>query len=130
MADTSNGASVRSRPAAEGPASAAVVFRRLTSFALGAWAPRTVEPYGTATAEIAGELGCLYVDLLEASGQAPWTVHHDGVHQNDLGHRLVANRIFEVLAQHCSCLAKKTKRAERTSPRWRDESTLQSDYGH
>ena len=54
----------------------------------------------------------------------------DGVHQNDLGHRLVANRIFEVLAQSCSCLAKKTREAERHSPRWRDESTLQSDYGH
>ncbi len=86
--------------------------------------------FNAATAQLAEELGCLHVDLLQASGEAPWTVHHDGVHQNDLGHRLVANRIFEVLAQSCSCLARKTREAEQHSPRWRDESTLQSDYGH
>ena len=31
--------------------------------------------------------------------------------------------------QNCSCLAKRTRQAERTSPRWRDESVLKSDYG-
>ena len=56
-------------------------------------------------------------------------VHYDGVHQNDLGHRIVANRVFEVLAQNCSCLGKRTRQAEQTSPRWRDESVLKSDYG-
>ena len=56
-------------------------------------------------------------------------VHYDGVHQNDLDHRIVANRIFDVLAQNCSGLAKKTREAEKTSPRWRDESTLKRDYG-
>ena len=80
-------------------------------------------------AEVAAQLDCLYVDLLAASGEAPWMVHYDGVHQNDLGHRIVANRIFEVLAQNCSCLAKRTRQAERSSPRWRDESTLKSAYG-
>lgn len=86
--------------------------------------------YNEAIADVAAEQGCLYVDLLAANGETDWMVHHDGVHQNDLGHRIVANRIFEVLAQNCSCLAKRTKDAERTSPRWRDESTLQADYGH
>ena len=55
--------------------------------------------FNTATAEVAAELDCLYVNLLAASGEAPWMVHYDGVHQNDLGHRIVANRIFEVLAK-------------------------------
>ena len=31
--------------------------------------------FNAATAELAAELGCLHVDLLEASGEAPWTVH-------------------------------------------------------
>ena len=85
--------------------------------------------FNAATAEVAAQLDCLYVDLLAASGEAPWMVHYDGVHQNDLGHRIVANRIFEVLAQNCSCLAQRTQQAEQTSPRWRDESVLKSDYG-
>lgn len=67
---------------------------------------------------------CLYVDLLNAYADTDWMIHYDGVHANDLGHRIVANRIFEVLAQRCSALALRTKQAERTSPRWRDESTL------
>ena len=75
-------------------------------------------------ARVAGEEDCLYVDLLDAYRGAQWMVHYDGVHANDLGHRVVANRIFEVLAQNCSALAGKTKKAERTSPRWRDESSL------
>ncbi len=70
------------------------------------------------------------VDLLTANGETEWMVHYDGIHANDLGHRVVANRIFEVLAQNCSGLAKKTKKAEQTSPRWRDESTLKADYGY
>ncbi len=79
--------------------------------------------------QVASTESCLYVDLLAANGETDWMVHFDGVHQNDLGHRIVANRIFEVLAQNCSGLAKKTKEAEKTSPRWRDESTLKADYG-
>ena len=55
-------------------------------------------------------------------------IHYDGVHANDLGHGIVANRIFEVLARNCSGLAKKTKEAEKSSPRWRDESMLKADY--
>lgn len=86
--------------------------------------------YNKTIAETGSELDCLYVDLLAATGEADWMVHYDGVHQNDLGHRIVANRIFEVLAQNCACLSKRTKTAEQISPRWRDESTLRADYGH
>ncbi|MFH1006065.1 MAG: SGNH/GDSL hydrolase family protein [Candidatus Latescibacterota bacterium] len=79
-------------------------------------------------AEVGAEEDCLFVDLLEAYGRANWMVHYDGVHANDLGHRIVANRIFEKLAQNCSALGKKTQAAERTSPRWRDESCLKMGY--
>jgi lysophospholipase L1-like esterase len=80
-------------------------------------------------AEVSAEQDTLFVDVLAANGGTQWMVHYDGVHQNDLGHRIVANRIFEVLAQHCSCLANKTRKAEKTSARWRDESTLQDGRG-
>ena len=57
-------------------------------------------------------------------------VHYDGVHANDLGHRLIAHEIFQTLAQNCSGLALRTKRLEETSDRWRDESVLMADYGY
>jgi len=86
--------------------------------------------FNRAIAQAAAVEECLYVDLIAASGEADWTVHFDGVHQSDLGHRIVAHRVFEVLAQNCSGLAKKTQAAEKTSPRWRDESKLMADYGY
>ena len=74
--------------------------------------------------EVAAETDCLYVDLLAAYRQAAWLVHYDGCHANDLGHRIVANRIFEVLASNCSGLALETKEVEKLIPPWRDESAL------
>jgi lysophospholipase L1-like esterase len=89
-----------------------------------------MQAYNEVTAGVARAKGCLFVDLLAAFGEAPWMVHYDTVHTNDLGHQVVANRVFEVLAQHCSGLAAATKTRERTSPRWRDESRLMADYGY
>lgn len=80
--------------------------------------------YSRGIAAVAEEEDCLFVDLLDAYADTDWMIHYDGVHANDLGHRIVANRIFEVLAQNCSCLARRTREMEKTSPRWRDESTL------
>lgn len=82
--------------------------------------------YNQATCQLAEKLDCLFVDLLGAYRNADWLVHFDGCHANDLGHRIVANKIFEVLASHCSGLALETKALEKQIPPWRDESTLQS----
>jgi len=85
--------------------------------------------YGRGIAQVARDQDCLFVDLLDASGHADWIVHYDGIHQSDLGHRIVAHRMFEVLATNCSGLARHTKQIEKTAPRWRDESKLKADYG-
>jgi lysophospholipase L1-like esterase len=87
------------------------------------------ERYNHAIERIAVEADCLFVDLLGAYGGADWLVHGDGVHANDLGHRLVANKVFEVLASNCSGLSLRTKALEKLTPPWRDESTLRQDYG-
>jgi lysophospholipase L1-like esterase len=79
-------------------------------------------------AEVAEQENCLYVNLLDAYQETDWMIHYDGVHANDLGHQIVANRIFEVLAQNCYGLAKKTKEIEKASPRWRDESVLKRGF--
>lgn len=88
------------------------------------------ECFNLVTEQVALETDCLFCDVLHAYGGSPWMVHDDGVHANDLGHRLVAHRVFETLAQHCSGLAVRTKRLEGESERWRDESTLRADYGY
>ena len=107
----------------------------MTDFKLGGrrWSHADLDlfrKFNEAIAKIAEDNTCLFVNVLQANGETNWMVHYDGVHANDLGHRIVANRIFEVLAQHCSCLAASTKEAESKSPRWRDESTLRADYGY
>jgi lysophospholipase L1-like esterase len=86
--------------------------------------------YSDAIKSVAVDNNCLFVDILGANGHTDWMVHYDGVHANDLGHRIIANRVFEVLAQNCSGLAVRTKALEQVSPRWRDESMLKADYGY
>jgi lysophospholipase L1-like esterase len=86
--------------------------------------------FNEAIAEIARVQNCLFVNILAANGETDWMVHYDGVHANDLGHRIIANEVFKVLAQNCSGLAAHTKAVERQNPRWRDESVLKADYGH
>ena len=96
------------------------------------WNKATLEQFhqfNEATSKVAADTDCLFVDLLSAYGNANWLVHHDTVHANDLGHRIVANRVFEVLASNCSGLAQETQVLERHIPRWRDESVLQRDAG-
>ena len=107
----------------------------MTDFSAGGqpWTHANLErfhEYGQGIDKVARAENCLFADLLDASGHAPWTVHFDGVHQSDLGHRIVANRMFEVLATNCTGLARHTQLIEKGAPRWRDESKLKADYGY
>ena len=88
------------------------------------------EKFNRGVAQVAKREKCLYVDLLSSYNKTDWFIHYDGVHANDVGHRVVAHKIFEVLAQNCSGIATNTQRLERTSPRWRNESKLKADYGY
>lgn len=101
----------------------------MTDFQLGGapWSHATraaLDEFNEGIRNTAGRVDALFVDLLQAYSDAPWLVHHDGVHANDLSHRVVANRIFEVLASNCSGLAQETRTLEDMAPPWRDESTL------
>jgi lysophospholipase L1-like esterase len=103
----------------------------MTDYELGGalWSHGSLEvfhQFNDAIRSIGQEHECLFVDLLATYNNADWLVHHDGVHANDLSHRLVANKIFEVLASNCSGLALETKQLEHWTPPWRDESTLQN----
>jgi len=84
--------------------------------------------YNCAMKRMAEECDMLYVDVFAAYGMALWAVDEDGIHPNNLGHTLVANRIFEVLAQNCSCLSEKALELRKTFQPWRDESALRKTY--
>lgn len=90
----------------------------------------TFHQYNDAIRQVASRRDCLFVDLLAAYDDAHWLVHHDGVHANDLGHRVVANEIFKVLASKCSGLSLATRALEEHIPPWRDESMLRKDYDY
>jgi len=80
----------------------------------------TVMGFNAALRRLAEECDALYADVFEAQGMAPWTVDPvDGVHPNNLGHRVIANRIFEVLAQNCSALSQKSLELRKTFKPWR-----------
>ena len=105
----------------------------MNDFMLGSeeWSHGSLEVfhcYNLAIKELAALMDCLYVDLLAAYDNADWLVHHDGCHANDLGHRIVANEIFKVLAANCSGLALETRYLEGRIIPWRDESTLQTRW--
>jgi lysophospholipase L1-like esterase len=52
--------------------------------------------------QLARRNGCLLADIYAAEGGADWLIHPDTVHANDLGHRIIGHRVFEVIANHCS----------------------------
>jgi len=55
--------------------------------------------------QLAAAHDCLLADIWEAEGRADWAIHPDTVHANDLGHLLIAHRVFETIATHCSGVA-------------------------
>ena len=84
--------------------------------------------YNAGIERIARESGVLYADVFSAEGMATWMIDPDGVHANNLGHRVVANRVFEVLAQNCSGLSEKAVELRKNFKPWRDETVLKQVY--
>ena len=84
--------------------------------------------YNCGIKEVAHECDVLYADVFAAEGMSTWMIDPDGVHANNLGHRVIANRIFEVLAQNCSCLSQKAFELRKDFKQWRDESVLKQVY--
>jgi lysophospholipase L1-like esterase len=84
--------------------------------------------YNAGIRRVAEECDVLYADVFAAQDMAPWMVDPDGVHANNLGHRIIANRVFEVLAQNCSGLSEKAFELRKNFQQWRDESVLKQVY--
>jgi hypothetical protein len=69
--------------------------------------PAATEVYNLVIKQLAREHGCVLADIWAAEGHADWVIHPDTVHANDLGHHLIANRVFEAIATGCSGAAAK-----------------------
>jgi lysophospholipase L1-like esterase len=74
------------------------------------WAPynrgsvELTRRYNDCILGLAAEFDCILADVWASEGLADWLIHYDGVHANKVGELLIANRIFEALAQHASGL--------------------------
>lgn len=101
-------------------------FDRYDPFKLGSVA--SFIGYNAAQQRLAQECDVLFADVFDAEGLAPWVIDPDGVHANNLGHQLIANRVFETLAKNCSCLAERSRESRKTFKAWRDESVLKKLY--
>ncbi len=63
---------------------------------------RKTRLYNQALRQLAEKNDCLLADVWEGQGLADWLIHPDGVHANKVGNLVIAHRIFEAIAQHCS----------------------------
>jgi len=55
--------------------------------------------------QIAEANNCILADVYAAEVGVDWIVDQDHCHPNDLGHRLIANRVFEAIVRNCSFVA-------------------------
>lgn len=68
------------------------------------------ETYNLVIRQLAEVNSCILADIWNAEGMADWMIHPDTVHANDLGHRIIGNRVFEAVAKNCSCLSATVER--------------------
>lgn len=79
---------------------------------------QTTKMYNTRMRRYAESGGSLYSDVYSAQSETNWSVDKDGVHPNNLGHALIAHKVFETIATHCRGLSIKSFRDAEDYPRW------------
>ncbi len=78
---------------------------------------------------LAAEFDCILADIWAGEGMADWMIHYDGVHANKVGQILIANRIFEALAQHASGLTQWVFEQERDTKYTQITTKLRTENG-
>ena len=78
---------------------------------------------------LAAEFDCILADVWASEGLADWAIHYDGVHANKVGQLLIANRIFEAIAQHASGLTKWVFEQERDTQWTQNTTKKRTDVG-
>ena len=78
---------------------------------------------------LAAEFDCILADIWASEGMADWMLHYDGVHANKVGQILIANRIFEAIAQHASGLTQWVFEQERDTKWTQTTTTMRTEDG-
>lgn len=63
------------------------------------------EVFNLVIEQLAEANGLILADIYAAEVGVDWVVDPDHCHPNDLGHRLIAHRVFEAIVRHCSFVA-------------------------
>jgi len=71
--------------------------------------------YNNAIHQLAKENDCLLADVWEGLGLADWLINPDGCHANMVGNLIIAHRIFETIAKHCSGISADIHRRDATT---------------
>jgi hypothetical protein len=78
---------------------------------------------------LAAEFDCILADVWAGEGLADWVIHYDGVHANKVGQILIANRIFEAIAQHASGLTQWVFEQERDTESTQITTKMRTENG-
>lgn len=62
--------------------------------------------YNLMIRQVAEKNGLILADIYAAEVGVDWIIDGGGCHANDLGHRLIAHRVFEAIARNCSFVAR------------------------
>lgn len=65
------------------------------------------EVYNLVISQIATINGLILADVYAAEVGVDWIIDPDHCHPNDLGHRLIANRVFEAIVRNCTFVARR-----------------------
>lgn len=84
---------------------------------------RITEQFNKVIADLAEKNGLILADIWSAEKGVDWIIDQDHVHANDLGHKLIANRVFEAIARNCSFVA-------RTMPKQSQYKSFVQKYGN
>ena len=63
------------------------------------------EVFNLVIEQLAAANDLILADVYAAEVGVDWIIDEDHCHPNDLGHRLIANRVFEAIVRHCSFVA-------------------------
>lgn len=64
------------------------------------------EVFNLAIDQLAKSNDLILADVYSAEAGVDWIIDNDHCHPNDLGHFLIANRVFEAIARNCSFVAR------------------------
>lgn len=81
------------------------------------------EVYNLVIQQIAESNNLILADIYSAEVGVDWLIDMDHCHPNDLGHKIIANRVFEAIVRNCSFVA-------RTMPKETLIGKFSSKYGN